>query len=68
MAVTYEGHVENGQIKLDENVKLPEKAKVYVVIPEASGTRTLRIMSPRFANPADAADFKKVVVECPEDA
>jgi hypothetical protein len=36
MAATYEGHVENGQIKLDVNVKLPERAKVFVVLPEST--------------------------------
>ena len=30
---TYEATVENGQIKLSEPVRLPERAKVYVVVP-----------------------------------
>jgi hypothetical protein len=30
---TFQGVVENGQIQLGENVKLPEKAIVYVVVP-----------------------------------
>lgn len=32
-ATTYEGHVENGRIVLDKDVKLPEQAAVYVLVP-----------------------------------
>lgn len=31
---TFQGTVEKGQVKLPANVRLPEKAKVYVVVPE----------------------------------
>lgn len=31
---TYKGTVENGVIKLEINIKLPEKTEVYVVVPE----------------------------------
>ena len=31
---TYEGKVENGQIKFFESVKLPENKKVYVIVPD----------------------------------
>ena len=30
--LTFEGRVENGQIRLPENVTLPEHTKVYVVV------------------------------------
>ncbi|HEX8070554.1 MAG TPA: hypothetical protein VF546_11420 [Pyrinomonadaceae bacterium] len=30
----YEGTVENGQVRLAEDIRLPEKAKVYVVVPD----------------------------------
>jgi hypothetical protein len=43
----YEGHVENGQIKLDGGVSLPENTKVIVMIPSVEGERVARIMSPR---------------------
>ena len=33
---TYEATVENGQIRLSEPVRLPEHAKVFVVVPEPS--------------------------------
>jgi hypothetical protein len=31
---TFSGTVEGGQVKLAGNVRLPEKAKVYVVVPD----------------------------------
>jgi len=31
--MTFEGVIENGRIKLNTNVLLPENAKVYVVVP-----------------------------------
>ena len=31
---TFSGTVEDGQVKLASNVHLPEKAKVYVVVPD----------------------------------
>ena len=33
-ATTIEGVVENGQIRLPASVRLPERTKVYVVIPD----------------------------------
>lgn len=31
---TFQGTVENGQVRLPAHVHLPEKAKVYVVVPD----------------------------------
>lgn len=31
---TFQGTVENGQVRLPANVSLPEKTKVYVVVPD----------------------------------
>ena len=31
---TFQGTVENGQVRLPADVRLPEKAKVYVVVPD----------------------------------
>ena len=31
---TYQGTVENGQVRLAEDVRLPENAKVYVIVPD----------------------------------
>jgi hypothetical protein len=61
--ITYEGIVENGCVHVPPGITLPEKAKVYVVIPDVSNCstpRTLRISSPHLANIDDA---KKLVME-----
>ncbi len=65
---TYQGIVENGQIRLQPGVLLPEKATVYVVIPDGEPMQASRIASPRLARPEQAADFKKVVIEEEKDA
>ncbi len=57
---TIEGIVKNGQIHLTEEIKLPEMAKVYVVVPDLE-RKTAKIMSPRLANKADAKKFVKTV-------
>jgi hypothetical protein len=31
---TYQGTVEKGRVKLPANIRLPERAKVFVVVPE----------------------------------
>lgn len=69
MAVqTFEGIIENGQIRLREQIRLPENAKVYVVIPDVVEAPPSRIVSPRLADPSQAKDFVKQVREEPEDA
>ena len=61
--VTLEGIVEHGQIKLGANVRLPEKTKVYIVVPDIQVDRTARIVTPRLAHPEQAVDFKMEIVE-----
>jgi hypothetical protein len=69
MAVqTLEGIVENGRIRLEDDVTLPENTKVYVLIPRLEKGRPVRIMSPRLAHPEQAAYFAKELVEVPPDA
>ncbi len=65
---TYEGTVENGQIKLSEGVHLPEHAKVYVILPGVEETSVIHIWSPHLAKPEQAADFMKEVIKDPGDA
>jgi hypothetical protein len=65
---TLPGIVENGQIRLAANVRLPEKATVYVVIPGVEITSTAYIGSPRLVHPEQATDFKKEVIEETRDA
>ncbi len=48
---TYKGTIENGQIKLEGNVKLHEKTEVYIVVPEAK---------PKF-------DLAEMVTKMPKD-
>ncbi len=60
---TFQGIIENGQIRLAAGVRLPEKATVYVVIPDADIPEIAHMSSPRLAHPEQAADFKKEVVE-----
>lgn len=59
--MTVEGTVANGQIQLPADVRLPENAKVYVVIPEPVAPLTARLHSPRLAHPEQAAEFTKEV-------
>ena len=65
---TYEATVENGQIRLPEAVRLPEHAKVYVVVPGVPKSAPFRLASPRLARPELAVDFAKDVTEEPGDA
>ena len=60
-----EGVVENGNIRLNENVLLPENARVFVIVTDAPLSKVPRIRSPHFVDPAQAAQFRKQVVELP---
>ncbi len=69
MQVTaFEGIIENGQIRLITNINLPERTKVYVIIPGFETKRDLHIYSPRLAHPEQAADFQKDIIEEAPDA
>jgi hypothetical protein len=57
---TIEGIVKDGRIQLSEDIKLPESAKVYIVVP-ALERKTARIMSPRLVNKSDAKRFVKTI-------
>jgi Protein of unknown function DUF104 len=65
---TIEGIVENGQIRLLENIRLPENTRVYVVIAEGEASRPSHVYSPRLAHPEQAGDFVKQVFEVSTDA
>jgi hypothetical protein len=60
--VTYEGVVENGCVRLPPGSFLPEKAKVYVVVPEMTIPSMVHMRSPRLADPSKAAELLKVEV------
>jgi hypothetical protein len=59
----FEGVVENGQILLSANVRLPEKTRVFVVVPDPESKQAGHIFSPRLVRREQAADFKKEIVE-----
>ena len=65
---TFEGIVENGQIRLRDEVKLPEHAKVYVVIPELESHPPSHIRSPRLVHREQAEEFRMQVTKAPSDA
>jgi hypothetical protein len=82
--VTYEGVVENGQVHLPAEVVLPEKATVYVVVPQttpepdelevivleplSSRKTPPRVPTPRLVHPEQAKDFIKEVYLENDDA
>lgn len=65
---TFEGIVENGQVRLPPDVRLPEKTKVYIVIPDLETGGAAYVGSPRLAHPEQAMDFEKEVVQEMDDA
>jgi hypothetical protein len=65
--LTFEGLVEDGRIRLLDGATLPDKTRVYVVVPEAA-LRPPRLRSPRLADPRQATEFTMRVAEPPEDA
>ena len=54
---TYEGVVEKGKIRLKLGIKLPEKAKVYVIVPDLQVEKTTRVITPHLAKPTQANEF-----------
>ena len=65
--LAFEGVVDKGQIRLKTNVLLPDRAKVYVMIPDLEIQR-VQLASPRLVHPEQVADFKKEVIEVAPDA
>jgi len=63
-----EGVVENGKIRLREQVTLPENTRVYVIVADVPVASSPQIHTPRLAHPEQAADFRKQIVEIPPDA
>lgn len=66
---TYEGILEKGIIHLKPGVKLPEHAKVYVIVTDASydvkvsDKKSVRIWTPRLTRREEAVRIKMQVVE-----
>ncbi len=66
--ITLEGIIERGQIRIAPDVHLPDKTKVYVVIPGIQIERIAHIFTPRLAHPEQAIDFELEIVEEPSHA
>ena len=66
--VTYEGIVDGDQIRLKGDVHLPDRTKVYVVVPALEAKQVVHVYSPRLAHPEQATDFRKEIVEVAPDA
>jgi hypothetical protein len=65
---TYEGVVENGRVRLPSDAGIPEKTRVYVLVPDAESVSAPYVVSPHLANPAQVKDFEKRVIEDTPDA
>jgi hypothetical protein len=61
--VALEGVIERGQVRITPDVHLPDKTRVYVVIPDIQIERVTHVSSPRLAHPEQAVDFEMEVVE-----
>jgi hypothetical protein len=60
---TYEGIVENGHVTLPPNVDIPEKTRVYVLVPDLETRKTFNIPGARLVHPEQAKDFEMQVIE-----
>ena len=60
---TFEGFVEQGQIKLKNGLRLPDQTTVYIIVPDLEPVRLPRIHSPHLVNPQQAQDFVMEVSE-----
>lgn len=65
---TYEGVVENGHVTLPPDADIPERTRVYVLVPDPDRDRAYKIFSPRLANPEQAKDFEMEVIDESDDA
>ena len=65
---TYEGIIENGRVTLPPNTDIPDKTRVYVLVPDAETQLTLSVASPRLVHQEQAKDFEMQVTEDTADA
>ncbi len=66
--VALEGIVDHGLIRLPPSVKLPNKTKVYILVPAIGTQQETRIASPRLVHPEQAREFVMEVSEDLNDA
>lgn len=65
LVTAIEGVVENGTIRLREDVSLAENTKVYVIVADMPMSPSAHVRTPRLAHPQQAGDFRKQVLEVP---
>jgi len=63
-----EGVVENGKIRLREDIALAESTRVFVIVADGHIWPSGQIRTPKLAHPRQAGDFRKQIVEIPTDA
>ncbi len=61
--IAFAGVVNAGQIKLSPSVRLPDKARVLIFVPNEPAPAVAHIFSPRLMNPAPAKGFMLEVIE-----
>jgi len=66
--VTLEGIVEHGQIRLEDNLPIPDKTQVYVIVPEIKADKIPHVYSPRSAHSEQSNDFRMEIVVESSDA
>jgi len=54
--VTYEGAIEHAQVQLKTQARLPEGARLYVIVPAASTEPAARIVRPGLVHPEQICD------------
>lgn len=62
--ITLEGEIDHGQVRLKGNVRLPDRTKVYVIVPNVEVEAAARLYTPHLAQPERIADFKMEIIEC----
>jgi hypothetical protein len=65
---TFKGVVENGRIRLEPDVHLPDHTRVYVLIPDDEVEQLASLAGPRLAHREDAGDFRLEIDEEAPDA
>jgi hypothetical protein len=65
---TYEGTVQDGCVMLPDDARIPDKTRVYVVIPATNDSESVRIMSPRLVHRDEVVDFMMQVEREGDDA
>ena len=52
-----EAIVDHGLIRLPPDVKLPDRTRVYIIVPANLTQKRARLLSPRLTNPEQVSDF-----------